>query len=157
MPVVMKETLDIIWVICNQTAAMWGPTSETCGVTKDGSGWGKEVANQCLESGSDLLQVFKREPLVAMVFSSGAFHFCGPLYITRRQFVSSFYLFLMLHILPGAVSRIPFKVRSSHTFTSLKSRLFNLSLCWDRVLCFVMGYMQFWEIAHKRVHYYYYY
>ena len=53
-----KKTSDIVWVVCNKLTTVWAPTKKmfgswqlygTYGVTKYGSGWRKDVVNQCLE------------------------------------------------------------------------------------------------------------
>ena len=58
----IKQTSNIIWVVCNKLTTVWAPTkkllvswqfSGTYGVTKYGNGWRKDVVNQCLEFGSD--------------------------------------------------------------------------------------------------------
>ena len=49
---------DIIWVVCYKPTAIWASVEkqffETYGVINYGSGWRKDVVNQCLEFG-DLL------------------------------------------------------------------------------------------------------
>ena len=56
----IKQTSDIIWGVLNKPTTVWVPTkkllvswqfSGTYGVTKYGSGWRKDVINQCLEFG----------------------------------------------------------------------------------------------------------
>ena len=58
----MKQTSDIIWVVCNKLTTVWAPTknllvswqfSGPYGVTKYSSGWRKDVVNQCLEYDSE--------------------------------------------------------------------------------------------------------
>ena len=54
---VIKQTSDIIWVLCNKLTSVWAPTkncslaefSGPYGATKYGSGWRNDVVNQCLE------------------------------------------------------------------------------------------------------------
>ena len=56
---VIKQTSDIIWVVCNKHTTIWATNKKTArpadnsgtyGVTKYGSGWRKDVVNyQCLE------------------------------------------------------------------------------------------------------------
>ena len=57
---VVKQMSDIIWVVCNKLTTVWAPTKKLLvswqfsgpyGVTKYGSGWRKDVVNQCLELG----------------------------------------------------------------------------------------------------------
>ena len=53
----IKQTPDIIWVVCNKLTTVWAPTrkllvswqfSGTYGVTKYGSGWRKDVVNHAV-------------------------------------------------------------------------------------------------------------
>ena len=54
---VIKETSDIIWIVCYKLTAVWTSPKlfiswqfwESCGVINCGSGWRKDVVNQCLE------------------------------------------------------------------------------------------------------------
>ena len=61
--VVIKEMPEITWAVCYKLAAFWAPAqncpllvswqfSETYGGTNYGSGWRKDVVNQCLEFGT---------------------------------------------------------------------------------------------------------
>ena len=55
----MKQTSGINWVLCNKHTTVWAPTKKLAswqfsgpyGATKYGSGWRKDVVNQCLEFG----------------------------------------------------------------------------------------------------------
>ena len=55
---VIKQMSDITWVVCNKLTSVWALTKKLLvswqfsgpyGVTKYGSGWRKDVVNQCLE------------------------------------------------------------------------------------------------------------
>ena len=58
---VLKQTSDIIWVVCNKRTTVWAPTKKLLvswqfsgpqGITKYGIGWRKDVVNHSLEFGS---------------------------------------------------------------------------------------------------------
>ena len=70
---VIKDSPDIIWVVCYKLAAIWAPTKscpladsffETYGVTIHDSGWKKDAVNHCLEFQSDADSGNCQQPLI---------------------------------------------------------------------------------------------
>ena len=72
----INDTPCFMWVVCNKLTTVWAPTKKLLvswqfsgpyGVTKYGSGWRKDVVNQCLEFEPNLLPGHRHRDVDAVV------------------------------------------------------------------------------------------